>query len=199
LLLFFKKEVLACFLVTAPRIIAGTWRGKKLAAPAGLATRPTSGRARQAAFDMLLHARWGGHDFMGQARVLDVFAGTGAYGLEALSRGAPFATFIESSRDALVALRHNIAACGAEASSRVVAADALRPPPGTPHQLIFMDPPYGENAVPRALVALGSSGWLAPGALIAAELGPHDAPPDAPLLAERAHGKARLIFWKMPP
>jgi len=199
LLLFFKKEVLASLSMTAPRIIAGTWRGKKLTAPAGLATRPTSGRARQAAFDILLHAPWAGHEFVRQARVLDVFAGTGAYGLEALSRGAPFATFMETNREALAVLAQNIAACGAAATTRVVPADALKPPPGTPHQVVFLDPPYGENFVPRALAALSAAGWVAPGALITAELGPRDEPPKAQLLAERAHGKARLIFWKMPP
>ena len=78
-----------------PKLIAGAWRGRKLVAPAGLDTRPTNVRARQAAFDMLLHAPWGGHAFLRQAQVLDVFAGTGAYGLEALSRGAPGAVFFE--------------------------------------------------------------------------------------------------------
>jgi len=199
LLLFFKKEVLAFFSMSSPRIIAGAWRGRRLVAPDGLGTRPTSSRARQAAFDMLGHAAWAGHDVLRRARVLDVFAGTGAYGLEALSRGAPAATFIEQDRAALAALRQNIAACRAEAAARVVAADAHAPPAGTPHDLVFLDPPYGQNAVPRALAALGAAGWIAPGALIAAEFGPDDAAPEADILAARGHGKARLIFWKMPP
>ncbi len=148
---------------------------------------------------MLVHAAWAGPEFIRQARVLDVFAGTGAYGLEALSRGAPFATFIEQDRAAVAALRQNIAACRTEAAARVVAADAETPPPGTPHELLFLDPPYGQDAVPRALAALAAAGWVAPGALIAAELGPGDAAPAVDILAARAHGKARLIFWKMPP
>jgi 16S rRNA (guanine966-N2)-methyltransferase len=179
-----------------PRIIAGLWKGRKLAAPAGLLTRPTNARARQAVFDILLHAPWAGHDFVRGARVLDVFAGTGAYGLEALSRGAARATFIEQNRDALVALRANIAACKAGETTLVVAGDALRPRPGHPHELIFLDPPYGQNAVEKSLIALIEAGWVAPGAVIVAELGPDDPGPAAAILAERAHGKARLLFWK---
>jgi 16S rRNA (guanine966-N2)-methyltransferase len=181
----------------SPRIIAGLWKGRKLAAPAGDITRPTGARARQAAFDILLHADWAGADFVRAARVLDVFAGTGAYGLEALSRGAASATFIEMNRAALAAIRANIAACKVEERTRVMAADALRPPPGHAHDLVFLDPPYGQDFVPRALLALRLQGWIAPGAVIAAELGPEDAAPvGVEVLAERVHGKARLMFWK---
>jgi 16S rRNA (guanine966-N2)-methyltransferase len=184
-------------MISAPRIIGGQWKGRKLAAPAGLETRPTNARARQAAFDILLHAPWAGADFMRKARVLDVFAGTGAYGLEALSRGAAHATFIENGREAQAAIRANIAACRAEAVAKLVVADALHPPRGTPHDLVFLDPPYGQNLIPKALAAL--AGWIAPGAIIVAELGPEDtfAPPEP--LADRSHGKARLIFWRNQP
>jgi len=177
-----------------PRIIAGQWKGRKLQAPSGLETRPTSARARQAVFDILLHATWAGPEFMQTARVLDVFAGTGAYGLEAISRGALAATFIENNRAALAAIRANIAACRAEQVTKIIAADATNLAPGTPHNLIFLDPPYGQNLVPKALAAL--RGWLAPGAIIVAEFGPEQifAPPD--LLAERNHGKASLLFWR---
>jgi 16S rRNA (guanine966-N2)-methyltransferase len=185
--------------VSAPRIIAGSFKGRTLAAPAGLATRPTNARARQAAFDILLHAPWAGPAFIQTARVLDVFAGTGAYGLEALSRGAASATFIELSRDALAVIKTNITACRMEAKTRIIAGDARHPPPGHPHDLVFLDPPYGQNLIPRAIHALTLAGWVAPGAIIMAELGPGDevAPPD--ILAERAHGKARLIFWRASP
>jgi 16S rRNA (guanine966-N2)-methyltransferase len=180
----------------APRIIAGQWKGRKLQAPAGLETRPTSARARQAVFDILLHSPWAGAEFMQSAHVLDVFAGTGAYGLEALSRGAAHASFIENGREALAAIRANIAACRAAAVSRIIAADATSPPRGTAHDLVFLDPPYGENLAPKSLTALGRTGWLAPGALIVAEFGPGEdfTPPE--LLAERRHGKARLMFWR---
>ena len=182
--------------MSAPRIIGGAFKGRKLLAPAGLATRPTAMRARQAAFDILLHAPWAGHDFLGQARVLDVFAGTGAFGLEALSRGAAAACFIESAAPALAALRANVAASGAGAAARVVAADALAPPRGTPHDLLFLDPPYGQDLVARALAALAARGWIAPGAIIVAEHGPGDVVLAPAPLAERSHGKAKLVFWR---
>jgi 16S rRNA (guanine966-N2)-methyltransferase len=176
------------------RVIAGRWKGKRLAAPPGEATRPTSDRARQALFDMLWHAPWAGRARIEGAEVLDGFAGTGALGLEALSRGAARATFLENDRAALAALRANIAACGAEA--RVIAADATKPPRAAqPATLIFLDPPYGAGLLGPTLAALDAGGWIAPGALICAELGPRDAPPPTRFtpLAERAHGKARLL------
>jgi 16S rRNA (guanine966-N2)-methyltransferase len=181
---------------SAPRIIGGQWRGRKLAAPAGLETRPTAARARQAVFDILLHAAWAGPDFVHTALVLDVFAGTGAYGLEALSRGAASATFIENGRPALAAIRANVAACRAEAMTKIMAADATSPPPGIAHNLVFLDPPYGRNLLPKALAALARAGWLAPGAVIVAEFGPGDAGAPEECLAARNHGKARLLFWR---
>ena len=165
----------------------------QLAAPAGLETRPTGTRARQAVFDILAHAPWCA---LRGAKVLDVFAGTGAYGLEALSRKAASATFFETAPAALRALRANIAACRAEDVARVVAGDVLAAPPGSPHDLVFLDPPYGRDLVPQALGALGARGWIAPGAVIVAELGPDDALDVADLLAERAHGKARVKIWR---
>ncbi len=178
------------------RIIAGRYKGRRLTAPPGIDTRPTSDRARQALFDTLMHAPWAEGAVHGTA-VLDVFAGTGALGLEALSRGAASAAFIESGRPALVALRANIAACGAGALCRVVAADALTPPRGAASGLVFLDPPYGQGLVPLALAALAKAGWLAPEALIVAEVGAGEAPPTAlPLLAERLHGAARLCLWR---
>jgi 16S rRNA (guanine966-N2)-methyltransferase len=179
--------------MTGPRIIAGAWKGRKLVAPLGLETRPTNARARQAVFDILAHAPW--CELRG-AKVLDVFAGTGAYGLETLSRGALSAVFFEQAPAALAALRANIAACRTEA--RVVAGDVLTPPQGTPHDLVFLDPPYGKNLVPRALAALQAHGWIAPGAVIVAELGPDDALDVPEPLAERAHGKARVKIWREP-
>lgn len=166
-------------------------------APEGLETRPTSDRARQALFDMLMHAPWGESAVRGAA-VLDVFAGTGALGLEALSRGAASATFIENGRPALAALRANIAACGAEPLCRVIAADAQRPPPGgTRCGLVFLDPPYGQVLVPLAVAALGKAGWLTADALIIAEVAGAEPPPaEAPLLADRRFGAARICVWR---
>jgi 16S rRNA (guanine966-N2)-methyltransferase len=178
------------------RIIAGRYKGRRLTAPPGPDTRPTSDRARQALFDMLMHAPWAEGCVSG-ATVLDVFAGTGALGLEALSRGAASATFIESGRPALAALRANIAACGAGDLCRVLAGDARSPSRGTPCGLVFLDPPYGQGLIPVALAALTKAGWIAPGALIIAEVAAAEPPPtEATLLAERHHGAARLCIWR---
>ena len=174
------------------RIIGGAWRGRRLIAPPGAATRPTSDRVRQALFDMLLHAPWAGRKAVEGAVVLDAFAGTGALGLEALSRGAATATFLERDRAALAALRANVAACGAGARARALESDALRPRPGAPSTLVFLDPPYGENLVPRAVTALAGTGWLATGALLVAEVGRDEPSPFAEVLAARTHGAARI-------
>ncbi len=155
---------------------------------------------RQALFDMLLHAPWAGRALIDNARVLDAFAGTGALGLEALSRGAATAVFIERDRNALAALRANIAACRAEARCTVLPADATRPPPGQPCRLVFLDPPYGQALVPAAVAALGAAGWLAAGALLVAETGRDEPPPwPDPPLAERLHGAARVSFRRWTP
>jgi 16S rRNA (guanine966-N2)-methyltransferase len=179
------------------RIIAGRYKGRRLVAPEGLETRPTSDRARQALFDMLMHAPWGQGAVRGAA-VLDVFAGTGALGLEALSRGAASAAFIENGRPALAALRANIAGCGAEPLCRVIAADARLPPPGgAACGLIFLDPPYGQGLVPQAVAVLGNAGWLTEDALVIAEVAGAEPPPtETPLLSDRRFGAARICAWR---
>jgi 16S rRNA (guanine966-N2)-methyltransferase len=180
------------------RVIAGRWKGRRLAAPEGRATRPTSDRARQALFDMLMHAPFAGRAVIEDAAVLDAFAGTGALGIEALSRGAAQAVFIERDPAALSALRANLAAVGGVA--RVIAADATRPPaPPFAATLAFLDPPYGEGLAARALPVLAGRGWFADGAIVCVETGRDDAlvcgtalPAGFALLDDRAHGKARL-------
>ena len=178
------------------RIIAGAWRGRALSAPPGDATRPTADRVRQALFDRLMHAPWAGRAVIDSARVLDVFAGTGALGLEALSRGAAHATFLETGRAALAALRANVAACRAEGRCTVLAADVLRPPLGRPCGLVFLDPPYGHGLVSPALAALRAAGWIAPGALILAEIRREEALPRPDPLDDRTHGAARVVAWR---
>jgi 16S rRNA (guanine966-N2)-methyltransferase len=179
------------------RIVAGAWRGRTLRGPAD-ATRPTADRVRQALFDMLLHAPWGGRDVIDGATVVDAFAGTGALGLEALSRGAARASFIEQDPAALAVLRANIAACRAGDRCAVVARDVLAVGPGEAASLVFLDPPYGQGLVPRAVAALQRAGRIAPGALIIAETGRDEAVPcDAPL-AGRTHGAAQITIWRAP-
>ena len=180
------------------RIIAGAWRGRQLGAPPGSTTRPTADRVRQALFDSLVHAPWGGP--LDGVRVLDAFAGTGALGLEALSRGASHATFLERDRVALAVLRANLALCGAGERATLREADATRPPPGVPCGLVFLDPPYGQGLVERSWPALGRAGWLAAGALVVVETGRAETGPEAmaELVFDRTHGAARLRAWRLP-
>jgi 16S rRNA (guanine966-N2)-methyltransferase len=149
-------------------------------------------------FDMLRHAPWAARDLLQDAVVLDVFAGSGALGLEALSRGAAQASFIENDRAAAAAIAANIRVCRADDRARLYQTNALKPPQGMPHDLILLDPPYGEALIPKALAALTALGWIAPDAVIAGELSRDEALPEgvAPL-AERAHGAARLVIWQL--
>ncbi|MCQ8239340.1 16S rRNA (guanine(966)-N(2))-methyltransferase RsmD [Rhizosaccharibacter radicis] len=185
------------------RIVAGAFRGRALSAPPGTGTRPTADRVRQALFDMLRHADWAA-DARGAALegpVLDGFAGTGALGLEALSRGASRAVFMERDRTALAALGTNIRACRCEERALVMAADMSRPPPARAGwngiRLLFLDPPYNRGLVAPAIAALREGGWLDPAVLVVAEVGAAEPPPtEAPLLMDRAHGAARLCAWR---
>jgi 16S rRNA (guanine966-N2)-methyltransferase len=181
------------------RIIAGTWRGRRLRAPPGLGTRPTAERVRQALFDMIMHAPWGGRGLMEGAVVLDAFAGTGALGLEALSRGAGQAVFFEQDAAALVALRANVAACGIGDRAKVMAGDVLRPGPAlVSATLAFFDPPYGQGLIQRALNVLTAQSWLSPETLLVAEAGRLETVAEpARLLAQRVYGAAQLVVWRV--
>ncbi len=182
------------------RIIAGRHRGRPLRAPPGDTVRPTGERAREALFDILAHGRFADRPVYENARVLDCFAGTGAFGLEALSRGAAQASFIEQDRAALAVLRANIATLGEAKSAAVFAADALHPPrAGEPCSLAFLDPPYGENLAAPALAALAAARWFAPDALVVVETAARETlapPPGFALLEERRYGAARLLFLR---
>ena len=178
------------------RIVAGAWRGRSLTAPPGTETRPTADRVRQALFDILMHAPWAGRSVVENSLVLDVFAGTGASGLEALSRGAARAVFVEQSRPALTALRTNIEACRAGDRCEVLPIDALSVPSGQRADIVFLDPPYGQDLVSRALTRLRAVGRVGPGSLIVAETGRDEPARDVEPLAERTHGAARLTIWR---
>lgn len=182
------------------RIIAGKHRGRGLLAPPGLATRPTGARAREALFDILAHGRFAPRPVYEEALVLDAFAGTGAFGLEALSRGARHASFLERDPAARAALARNIATLGEGARTTLLPGDATRPPRASGAcSLAFLDPPYRETAAAPALTALAAAGWLAEDALAvveiaaAATLAP---PPGFTLLDERRYGAARLVFLR---
>ena len=180
------------------RIVGGRHRGKRLSAPAGEALRPTSERAREALFDILAGGRHGAGDRTRDARVLDAFAGTGALGLEALSRGAECAVFMERSSEALVALRTNLRALHEEERARVLRCDVLVPPAAErPSDLVFLDPPYGEDLGGAAIIALDAAGWIDADALIVLELSARESfspPAGFCLVDERRYGAARLCF-----
>jgi 16S rRNA (guanine966-N2)-methyltransferase len=181
------------------RIVGGNHRGRRLVAPPGEALRPTGERAREALFDVLSHGEFAAAGVpFAEAAVLDAFAGTGAFGLEALSRGAAEALFIENDRTALVALRRNIAVLGETDRCRVIAGDATRPPRApVACATAFLDPPYASGLAAPALTALAGAGWLTPNALAVVEIGAREAfePPDGfAVLDERVYGAARLVF-----
>jgi 16S rRNA (guanine966-N2)-methyltransferase len=151
------------------RIVGGSLRGRTLAAPKSAAIRPTADRLRESLFNILAHA-YG--DPVSGARVLDLFAGTGALGIEALSRGADFALFIDQSAQARALLRENVTALGLGGRSRIFRRDATRPGPIhplEPFSLAFLDPPYGQGLAQAALAAARAGGWLLPGALVVVE------------------------------
>ncbi len=186
------------------RIAAGRFRGRALKTPPGLGTRPTSDRARQAIFNILEHAPWGEGRLTG-ARVIDLFAGSGALGLEALSRGAAFALFVETDEAARGAIRDNIEAFGLFGEARVHRRDAtdLGPRPGSAGEafgLAFLDPPYGQGLAERALTKLAAGGWLAADALCVVEQRTDE--PALQLagfqtLDTRTYGVARVSFLRL--
>ena len=183
------------------RIVGGIHRGRRLMVPPGEAVRPTSDRAREALFNILSHGDFtasGG--IFAERPVLDAFAGTGAFGLEALSRGASAAVFIEDNRQALAVLRRNVAALGEAERAQIVAGDATRPPRAAfVCAVTFLDPPYRSGLAAPALTALGSAGWLAEDALAIAEVAarePLPAPAGFSVIDERVYGAARLVFLR---
>jgi 16S rRNA (guanine966-N2)-methyltransferase len=176
------------------RIISGLYRGRPLIAPKGDTTRPTADRTREALFSMLV-SRLGSFEGL---RVLDLFAGSGALGLEALSRGAAACTFVEQDGAALDALRTNIAKLGAiGADLRAGSVMALGPAPA-PYDLLLLDPPYDSGAGVVALERLLRLGWIAPGALVSVETMKREdvAPARFEVEAERVYGKAKITLLR---
>jgi 16S rRNA (guanine966-N2)-methyltransferase len=183
------------------RITGGTFRSRAIRAPRGSATRPTSDRVREALFGILASA--GGVE---SARVLDLYAGTGALGLEALSRGAAHATFVESSRDAAAALRQNVAALGVQGQTRLVCASVescvARVAGAGPFDLVLADPPWAlvdAGEAPRALGALAAAGAFSEAAWVVLEHASRTAGPRIEGLIQaqsRRYGDATLAFYK---
>ena len=185
------------------RIVAGKHRGRRIAAPEGHNVRPTSDRARESLFNILQHGNFtsDGTSPLVDALVLDVSAGSGALGLEALSRGAAHLTCIENSATARAALRANAKMLGETARVTVVQADATEPPTaaGPPCRLVLMDAPYRSALAAPALTALAERGWLADGAICVVEISAaeaFEAPAGFIPLDERRYGKAKLVFLR---
>lgn len=188
------------------RIVGGRHRGRKIEGPgdAGKDTlRPTSDRARESLFNILEHGRFStdGTSLVRGARVLDAFCGTGAFALEALSRGAASATLIDSDPAAIVLVHRNLATLGEGAKARVVQADAAKTLRALDaHDLVFLDPPYGSGLAIPALGALAAAGAIDPGALCVVELEHRETlspPPGFTPLDERRYGRAKLVFLRL--
>ena len=184
------------------RIVAGRLRGRRLASPAGLDIRPTADRTRQALFDLLEHGhlREDGGSAVVDAVVLDAFAGTGALGLEALSRGAAEASFMDISRPALDAAQANAKTLGV--AGNFILADVTNPPRARrAATLIFLDPPYDQGLAVTALEALTAAGWIAPSAIISLEISGREnaaftPPAGFERIDERRYGKARVLLLR---
>ncbi len=180
------------------RIVGGTRRGLTLDGPerGDTTIRPTSDRVRESLFNVLTNGRAG--DRVAGARVLDLFAGTGALALEALSRGAVSATLVERASKARAIVARNIAKAGFDDAATLLGADATRlpsAPPGGPADLVFLDPPYGRSMGERALASARDGGWIAPGALIVWEESAEIVPPAGFTPGEiRRYGDTRIAF-----
>lgn len=184
------------------RIVAGSLKGRAIVAPEGQNTRPTSDRARQAVFNVLEHASWA--ESLHGARVIDLYAGSGALGFEAVSRGAAFCLFVEIEDDARGAIRENADAYGLMGRTRVHRRSAtdlgVRPgSAGEAFDIAFLDPPYAKGLGEQTLLRLTEGGWLKPGAIVVFERGSDEPDIDTPgyeRLDARDYGAARVLFLR---
>ena len=181
------------------RIVGGTHRGRPLNAPEGRDTRPTLDRVREALFSILSHAsRWYEDDFnpLFDGVILDAFAGSGALGLEAISRGADQAVFFDNDRKAVAIIEQNIDALRISDQASARRADATKPPRASrPASMVFLDPPYGKDLIEPSITALAKAGWIDGNTLIVAERDPRDpeiALEDFYLCDSRKYGRCRI-------
>ena len=182
------------------RIVGGRFRGRMLLAPKSQAIRPTADRLRESLFNILAHAY---DDPVTDARVLDLFSGTGALGLEAMSRGAAFALFVDDTAEARALIRGNVDAFGLGGATKIYRRDATRLGPIetlAPFTLAFLDPPYREGLAEQALASALAGGWLAPGAIAvveeAADAG-FAPPPGFDELERRSYDDTQFVFMRV--
>ena len=188
------------------RIVGGQLKGRQLQAPGGRDLRPTSDRARESIFNVIMHGLGDWDGSLDGASVVDVFAGTGALGLEALSRGAAHATFIDNGANSLAMLKKNAAQLGAWRDATLLKLDAthLPPPPlaaKAPCGVAFLDAPYSQELTTPALNGLRRQGWIADGSLCVAEIATDEqliAGPGFTQLDERTYGAAKVVFLQYP-
>ncbi len=181
------------------RVVGGRLRGRNIASPATNAIRPTQDRLRESLFNILMHAYGNPID---NARVLDLFAGTGALGIEAISRGAAFTLFVDNGAEARALLRNNVEALGLGGVTKVYRRDATRLGPVHPMEpfaLVFLDPPYGQGLAREALASLREGHWLAPDALVVVEeskAAALAAPEGYEELERRAYDDTEFVFLR---
>ena len=186
------------------RITAGRLKGRPLLAPSGLNVRPTSDRVRQAIFNVLEHRDFGENFALQNARVLDLYAGTGALGIEALSRGAAYALFIDNAADGRAAIRRNVAALNLTGVTKIWRRDArdLGRNIHLAFDLAFLDPPYRKNLLRLTLASLHAGAWLHPHAVVVAEAASNEniLPTDQyQLLDQRQYGQTKVEFLRPNP
>ena len=181
------------------RVVGGRLKGRSLASPSSREIRPTADRLRESLFNILVHAY---DDPIEGVRVLDLFAGTGALGIEAVSRGAKFTLFVDNGAEARALMRDNVEALGLGGVTKVYRRDAtdLGPAhPVEPFSLVFLDPPYGKGLADKALVSLRDGGWLTPNALLVVEeakAAALEAPEGFAELERRAYDDTEFVFLR---
>jgi 16S rRNA (guanine966-N2)-methyltransferase len=184
------------------RIVAGRLKGRTLATPGEAHLRPTSDKVRQAIFNIVEHAPFAAEFTLEGARVIDLFAGTGALGLEALSRGAKFCLFVEEAADSRAIIRENVETLGLTGASKIWRRDAARLGPLdtlSAFDLAFLDPPYRKDLIAPTLEGLAAGGWLNPNALVMAEAAEDETMPTVAgyeILDDRTYGDTRIAFMR---
>ena len=183
------------------RVVGGQFRGRRIVAPTGRDTRPSTDRLRESLFNILEH-RDGG---LAGKRILDLFAGSGALGIEALSRGSAFVLFVDTNAQARGAIRENIESLGLTGQTRLFRRDAKSPGPlpaniGAPFDLVFMDPPYAENDMDTVITSVLDGGWVHSHGLFIIERGTADLPVTSSRLSlcdQRRYGDSHLFFYQL--
>src|SRR5882757_5001385 len=184
------------------RITAGKFKGRALTAPKDLSIRPTSDKVRQSVFNILTHRDFGFAFALEGARVVDLFAGTGAMGLEALSRGARYCLFVDDAAASRALIRENVEALGLTGATKIWRRDAASLGPLdtlAPFDIAFLDPPYRKNLIAPALAGLRDGKWLNAPALVVAEMADDEIIPPTDgyeLLDDRVHGETRVVILK---